>query len=145
MNSSGHVAQTNSQKVSPMSRILVAEDSRISRRVVVQALQEAGHEVIEAVNGSDALEQFTASRPDCIVSDLLMPVMEGQELLRRIREIDTEIPVIIASADVQRTSRETCEALGISGFIHKPVDRQILIETVDAALRQHVGTGNHGH
>ena len=104
--------------------------------MVVDALREAGHEISEAVNGEEGLESFRQDRPDCVVMDLLMPVMDGQELLRRIRAIDSEIPVIIASADIQRSSRTTCEELGISGFFPKPIQPEALRACVDAALSQ---------
>jgi CheY-like chemotaxis protein len=122
-----------------MPHILVVEDSRLSRRMVVKTLREAGHEITEGANGEEGLKSFRENRPDCVVTDLLMPVMEGQELVRLIRLTDTEVPIIVASADIQRSSRETCEKLGISGFIQKPVQAEEILACVDAALTQEVG------
>ncbi|MBT4863848.1 MAG: response regulator [Planctomycetaceae bacterium] len=119
-----------------MPHILVVEDSRLSRRMVVTPLREAGHEVSEAKNGEEGLESFRQNRPDCVITDLLMPVMDGQGLLKHIREIDTDVPVIVVSADIQRTSRKTCDDLGISGFLQKPMTSETLIASVDAALAQ---------
>ncbi len=117
-----------------MTRILVVEDSLLSRRMVVDTLNEAGYETSEAKNGEVGLEMFRESRPDCVVSDLLMPIMDGQTLLGHIRELDTEVPVIIASADIQQSSRDICENLGISGFLNKPVKSADLLERIEAAL-----------
>ena len=122
-----------------MSHLLVVEDSRLSRCVVVDALREAGHDISEAVNGEEALESFRQDRPDCVVTDLLMPVMGGHELLKRIRDIDSEVPVIVASADIQLSSRTKCEELGISGFLQKPIQLEELVACVDAALTQYAG------
>ncbi|NOY43316.1 MAG: response regulator [Planctomycetes bacterium] len=117
-----------------MTRILVVEDSMLSRRMVVDALKEAGYETSEAKNGEMGLEMFRENRPDCVVSDLLMPIMDGQTLLGHIRELDTEVPVIIASADIQQSSRDICESLGINGFLNKPVKSADLLERIKAAL-----------
>lgn len=122
-----------------MATILVAEDSRLSRRMVVDALRDAGHDVIEAVNGEAALEAFRQQQPDCVVTDLLMPVMTGQELLGQLRAMNSKVPVIVASADIQQSSRAECEALGISGFLHKPIKPQELVPCVEAALKQEAG------
>jgi two-component system chemotaxis response regulator CheY len=107
--------------------------------MVVDALREAGHDISEAVNGEEGLESFRQNRPDCVVMDLLMPVMDGRELLRRIRAIDSAIPIIVASADIQRSSRAACEELGISGFLPKPIQPESLRACVDAALSQKAG------
>lgn len=122
-----------------MSHILVVEDSRLSRCLIVDALREAGHDISEAANGEEGLESFRQNRPDCVITDLLMPVMDGKELLKRIRAIDSDVPIIVASADIQRSSRNTCEELGISEFLHKPTLRESLLKCVDAALAQKAG------
>jgi len=117
-----------------MPHILVVEDSRLSRCMVANALREAGHEVTEAGNGEEGLQAFNQALPDCVVTDLLMPVMQGQVMLQHIRAISPDVPVIVASADIQRSSRSTCEELGISGFLSKPVQAEALLTCVDAAL-----------
>ena len=122
-----------------MPHILVVEDSRLSRRMIVDALREAGHDISEAKNGEEGLESFRQNRPDCVVTDLLMPVMSGQDLLRRIRAIDPYVPIIVVSADVQRSSHATCEELGISGFLSKPIQTEALLECVNSALTQKAG------
>ncbi|MEO2049996.1 MAG: response regulator [Pirellulales bacterium] len=127
-----------------MTQILVVDDSRLSRRMIVDALQQTGHDITEAVNGAVALESFRQNRPDCIVSNLLMPVMDGHEMLRQIRAIDSAVPVIIASADIQQSSRAQCEELGISGFLTKPIQAEALLECVEAILIQTAGVETHG-
>ena len=119
-----------------MATILVVDDSRLSRGILADVLKDAGYDVIEAVDGKQALAVYEARRPDCVVSDLLMPVMGGREFLRRLRESGADVPVIIASADIQQASCSECEALGISGFLNKPVSSQQLVESVSLALSQ---------
>lgn len=122
-----------------MAHILVVEDSRLSRHFIVTPLREAGHTITEAKNGGEGWEMFQELRPDCVVTDLLMPIMDGQDLLRHIREIDSDIPVLVASADIQRASRKTCEDLGISMFLQKPVQSEELLKGVTEALAQRKG------
>jgi len=104
-----------------MTTILVVDDSRPSRRLASDALIKVGFRVIEAVNGQDGLEMFAEHQPDCIVMDLLMPVMTGQEFLRRLRQQSVDVPVVVLSSDIQQTSKSECESLGISSFLNKPV------------------------
>ena len=122
-----------------MSLILIVEDSRLSCCMIVDALREAGPDIFEAANGEEGLKSFCQDRPDCVVTDLLMPVMDGQELLRRIRAIDSDIPIIVLSANIQRSPRTTCEELGISEFLPKPIQPESLRACVDAALSQKAG------
>lgn len=119
--------------------ILVVDDSRLSRRLVVDTLRDAGHRVTEAENGAVALELFCQDQPDCVVTDLLMPVMDGHELLRQLRAVDSDVPVVVATADIQTPSRNACEELGISGFLNKPVQPDELSAVVNAALTQTTG------
>ncbi len=124
-----------------MSQILVAEDSRFSRLVVTRGLRNAGYEVVEATNGRQALELFEQCSPECVVTDLLMPEMDGVELLAAIRGRGSDVPVIVASADIQKSSRSRCKELGISAFMEKPVDADELVECIRAALDKPVGVG----
>jgi len=126
-----------------MAHILVVEDSRLSRRMIIDILTESGHDTAEAIHGEDALELFRERRPDCVITDLLMPVMNGQGLLRRIRQFDTQVPIIVVSADIQRSTRSECDELGISGFLPKPVQAADLISCINNAFAQQMGVDNH--
>ena len=126
-----------------MAHILVVEDSRLSRRMTVDILTASGHDTAEAIHGKEALELFRERRPDCVITDLLMPVMNGQELLRRIRQFDTQVPIIVVSADIQRSTRSECDELGISGFLQKPVQATDLIPCIDNAFAQPMGVDYH--
>ncbi len=121
-----------------MANVLVVDDSRFSRKRVVQAVTSAGHAVIEAEDGQQGLEAIDAFSFDCVVTDNLMPVMEGMEMLRILREKGNQIPIIVCSADVQESTRTTCEELGIVGFLGKPFKQEdladLLCQAAEATL-----------
>ena len=117
-----------------MAKILVIDDSRLTRRLIVRALKKAGHEVREAGDGSEGLEAFKAEKPDFIFSDLLMPVMDGFEFAAAVRELDTTVPLIILTADTQGSSRKKCEAIGVTEVLNKPLTVDEICAAVDRAL-----------
>lgn len=116
-----------------MANILVVDDTRLSRRFVTKPLREAGHHVTEATNGEEGLAAVKASMPDCVVTDLLMPVMDGPTFLLHLRDF-SEVPVIVVSADIQDSTRQLVSRLGISRFLNKPFMAGELIEATEVAL-----------
>jgi len=117
-----------------MAKVLVVDDSRLSRRMAVEAVSKAGFEVVEAVDGQNGLEMFAEHQPDCIVTDLLMPIMNGQEFLAKLRLQTVELPVIVLTSDIQEAIKSECEALGISGFLNKPVPGDLLAKILNEVL-----------
>ena len=104
-----------------MAKVLVVDDSKLSRTMHALAVRELGHEVIEADNGETALELFEKELPDLVVTDLLMPRMSGNELLARLRERNFDVPIVVVSADIQQSSRQLCQHLGARAFFNKPL------------------------
>lgn len=121
-----------------MAKILVVDDSRLTRRMIASALVADGHDVLQAANGLEALEAFRAHTPDCVVSDLLMPEMDGFELAEQLRICSPETPVLIATADIQERSHTRCRELGVVRLLNKPIKSQELQAAVHDAL---VGQG----
>jgi two-component system, chemotaxis family, chemotaxis protein CheY len=117
-----------------MAQILVVDDSKFSRGRVVSALTAGGHQCIEAENGQLALEAIAANRPDLVVSDLLMPVLDGFGLLKALHEQGSSVPVIVSSADIQASSREQCESYGAKGFLNKPFQPDALRDLASQIL-----------
>ena len=116
-------------------KILAVDDSNLSRqRFVAKPLREAGYEVVEAVDGEKGLAAVEEHQPDIIISDLLMPVMDGFEFIAALREKEVTTPVIAASADIQETSRQKLDELGVFAFINKPFKAEALLETVQEAV-----------
>jgi CheY-like chemotaxis protein len=118
-----------------MSKILVVDDSRFSRHRAVEALLRGGHEVLEAPDGEEGIAVLEASEPDCVVLDMLMPVLDGIGFLRRIRHQGRVLPVVVLTADIQESTRELCENLGVSGFLQKPARSEDLCREVANALK----------
>ncbi len=122
-----------------MTTILVVDDSKFSRGRSLAALANQGYTLQEAVDGRDALKQIAAAAPDLIISDLLIPNLDGFGMLRSLREQGSTIPVIIVSADIQATSRSLCEELGAARFLNKPFQPEDLRMAVSQVLPQAVG------
>lgn len=117
-----------------MAKILVVDDSRLSRRILCGPLREAGHDTIEAKNGQHGLEAFHDKNPDLVLSDLLMPVMDGFGMVSAIRGVDEATPIVVCSADIQASSRVRCDSLGVDRLIHKPVNPSELVAAIEEAL-----------
>ena len=117
-----------------MPTILIINDSRLSRNVLSDPLLDSGFTVVQADNGQAGLAAFAELNPDCIITDLLMPVMKGQEFIRELRGIDTAVPVLVLSSDIQEMSKSECQALGISKFLNKPVRAEQIVNDVNEAI-----------
>ena len=119
-----------------MARILTVDDSSLARKAMARILAETGHEIIDANNGRRALERIEADAPDCVILDLVMPEINGLEVLSSLKQRGIRIPVIVVTADIQDTTRRQCEELGAACVLNKPPKPELLL----AALRQHLGT-----
>lgn len=117
-----------------MTSILVVEDSWLTRRVICKILRAEGYETLEASSGPEALEMLGTQTPDCMLLDLLMPDMEGREVLQAMQEKGFKIPVIVITADIQSTTREECMELGAIAVIHKMPNSDELIGWIKKAL-----------
>jgi len=115
-------------------RMLVVDDSSLARRMTRRILEDLGHEVDEAPDGAQALEQFLLKRHDAVVLDLLMHGMDGVEVLRKLREISPELPVIVLTADIQRTTRDMVKDAGAVAMVNKPVSKEQLSEVLPIVL-----------
>lgn len=120
--------------------ILLVDDSALSRRTLRAILESEGYRIIEAADGLSAIERYSVDRPDLVLLDLLMPGIQGVEVLSKLKEIDGEARVIVASADIQRTTREQALAAGAAAYMTKPFERDIVNSTVMGILQG----GSHG-
>jgi two-component system chemotaxis response regulator CheY len=115
-------------------KILIVDDSGFARRTLRQMLESAGHTIEEAANGNDALERYYLKRPDLVLLDIVMEGLSGLEVLPRLKEMDPGARVIVASADVQVSTRDEAQAAGAIGFINKPFVREQVLQTVSNVL-----------
>ena len=118
------------------SRILIVDDSSMSRRIVRGILESAGHEVTEAADGMAALEHYSLQKPDLVLLDMVMAGMYGLEVLQKLRQIDGQARIIVATADIQHSTREMAEQAGSRGFLSKPIKKEELLTLVNAVLEE---------
>ena len=107
-------------------RALVAEDNEINQIVIKQILQNLGFEVEIANDGKKALEMASEQRYDIILMDLQMPIMDGFESTKKIREFDKKIPIYALSAAVMKEDKELTNEAGMDGHLAKPIDKNEL-------------------
>lgn len=104
------------------AKILIVDDSSLARRSSRRILEEIGLTVEEATGGAQALEKFFLNRPDLVLLDMVMSGMYGLEVLGKLRELDPAARVIVATADIQKSTRDQAKAAGAAGFVNKPLE-----------------------
>ena len=118
-----------------MAKLLVIDDSRFSRKRLIECLKQGKHEIIEAENGIKGFELAQHHQPDCILCDLLIPEMDGYQFLEKLRENDINIPVIVVTANIQETARKRAFDLGAIEVLNKSLSSSSgLLETVSAVI-----------
>lgn len=116
------------------ARILIVDDSGLARRLIRKILEDLGHEVEDASDGAQALERYALNRHDAIILDLLMHGMYGVEVLQKLKQLNPSLPVIVVSADIQRTTRDQVKEAGAVAMVNKPVTREQLEEVLGIVL-----------
>ncbi len=122
--------------------VLVVEDNELNRRLFTHVLRLAEYEVIEAVDGAEALDRARRARPDLILLDMELPRVPGLEVVRRLRaDRDHAPPPILAvSAFVAESTARHARAAGCIGYLPKPVSPAALLTAVADALEAHSAT-----
>ena len=115
-------------------KIMVVDDSALSRRTLRRILEGAGYSVVEAEEGMAALELYFIERPDLVMLDLVMKGMYGIDVLAKLREMDADARVIVASADIQTSTRAQVFEAGAADFINKPFSAEGVLGAVNTAL-----------
>ena len=117
-------------------KILIVDDSALSRRTLRRILESAGYEIVEADDGMTALEIYFLEKPRLVLLDLVMKGMYGLDVLVKLREMDPKALVVVASADIQSSTRKMVDEAGALGFINKPFVSEEVIAKVEAALAE---------
>lgn len=119
-----------------MARVMVVDDSPTDKEHLKLILQRAGHEVIEAMTGQDAIDLVRKARPDCVVMDVVMPGMNGFQATRILSKdpATASIPIIVVSSKNQETDRVWALRQGAREYITKPVKDADLVGKVQSVL-----------
>ncbi len=117
--------------------VLIVDDSESIREVVSFTLENAGYNVIVAIDGQDAIKHFDGKTIDLLLTDLHMPNMNGIELIREVRKIDayTRIPILFLTTESQRDKKMEAKDAGATGWIIKPFIPAKLLDAIVKVIR----------
>jgi two-component system OmpR family response regulator len=118
-----------------VAKILIVDDDGHIREVVRYALAQAGHTVIEAKDGQEAIQRFEATPPDLVVLDIIMPELDGLDVCRRLRAMSST-PIIFLSSRDDELDRVLGLELGADDYLAKPFSPRELVARVKAVLRR---------
>src|ERR1041385_3375726 len=122
-----------------MATILVVDDNATNRKLLLTLLRFEGHEVVEAADGRDGLEAARAQRPQLIISDILMPSMDGYEFVRQLRadpELQRTAVVFYTAHYLEREARKLAQACQVTRVIVKADSTAALLEAIRHALAE---------
>ncbi|MDT4965265.1 MAG: hypothetical protein QOJ64_2 [Acidobacteriota bacterium] len=126
-----HIGETK------MSKILIVDDSELNRELMVNLLGSRDHIISEASDGAEALQVARLERPDLVISDVLMPTMDGYEFVRQLRAdpIVGQTPVIFMTGNyLGREARALAESCGVSSILYRPCNQEEVLRSVNATL-----------
>ena len=119
--------------------ILIAEDSAADRMLLSTIVSRQGHRVLAASNGLEALALFQQERPQLVLMDAMMPVMDGFEASRAIRALDrpdaATVPILAMTAQASDECAQSCHQVGMNGRLVKPLDAKKLAKSIREAVQ----------
>ena len=118
------------------ARILIGEDEPLVRDVLVMAIEQAGYDVIEAVDGQQVVDVFRSNFEsiDCVLLDFNMPKLEGEEVFAELRKIQPGVRVVLCSGFTEHEILNRFEGAGIAGFVQKPARLDVLLSKIDEVI-----------
>jgi len=121
-----------------MDTILIVEDDKNLQTTLTQILKETGFAVISTMWGSMALEEVKRGSSELVLLDIMLPGMNGMEVLEKIRKIDKYLPVIMITGYGSAESAVRAIELGAYDYINKPFDYEILLKKINKALKSNI-------
>ena len=120
-----------------MSKVLIVDDDAINRMILEGMLVKEGHEVLQAADGQQAIDSFINDQPDMVLMDIMMPVMNGYDATKRIKEIagDNFIPIIVLTAMTEESELVKCVDNGADDFLTKPFSHAVLMAKMFSLIR----------
>ncbi|NLP16547.1 MAG: response regulator [Clostridiales bacterium] len=118
-----------------MAKILIVDDSKTSRKILRNILEDSGHEVVgEAINGEEAVVKYKELQPDITTMDITMPVMDGLQALKEIMDTDKNAKVVMVTAAGQKTKMVDAIKYGAVEFLTKPFEAEQIIKIISKVL-----------
>ena len=117
-------------------KILIAEDDPLTLDALATCIENDGFTALRATNGKQAIDLWRSDRPDMICLDIMMPIIDGYEVCRRVRSVDQDIPILFLSAKNQELDVVAGLDLGADDFIRKPFTRREVMARIRSALRR---------
>lgn len=113
-------------------KVMIVDDSKVVRKVLINILKEASYEVISAKDGEEALSLFPGNKVDMLVTDLNMPKLNGVDLIKKVRSIPgcRFMPIIMLTTESQTEKKQEGKNAGASGWITKPFRPEQLLSVV---------------
>lgn len=117
-------------------RILTVDDSAVVRKILYKTLSEAGYDIVEAIDGIDAIDQMVHERIDMVITDLNMPNMDGVTLIKNVRKQPGYrfLPIVMLTTESQQQVKEEGKRAGASGWIVKPFRPEQLVGVVKTVI-----------
>ena len=116
-------------------KIYVADDSIVTRMFIGNIIKEISNVVFEEfANGEDVFNKIKSDPPDLLILDSVMPKMDGLKVLSSLKELNIKIPIIFFTADIQKTTKDKAISLGITEFVNKPLQKEVIFEKINNIL-----------
>lgn len=116
-------------------KIYIADDSIVTRMFIGNIIKEIQNvEIEEFANGEEVFNRIKEVLPDLLILDSVMPKMDGLSVLLKLKENNIKIPIIFFTADIQATTKEKAISLGITEFVNKPLQKEVILEKINNIL-----------
>lgn len=126
--------RTSSTVANAAISVLVVEDHEVNRQMLSSILRQKDYQVIEAMNGADALERLADHHVDVVLMDVHMPVLDGISTMKIMKEKGYTVPVVVITADVTNENTNRCEEVGTVKLLLKPINMKQLLEVLNDVL-----------
>ncbi len=120
-----------------MSKVLIVDDDSVNRMILEGMLVNQGYEVIQAENGQQAVDMYSSDQPEMVLMDIMMPVMNGYDATRTIKDLAGEkfVPIIVLTAMTDEDELVKCVHSGADDFLTKPFSHVVLTAKIKALTR----------
>ena len=120
------------------NKLLLVEDESDLRLIIADVLKDEGYEILSATNGLEGLKKVKEEKPDIVVSDVMMPQMDGFTMAKEIRKLNAHIPILFLTAKSSIEDIEEGFETGANDYIKKPFELRELLIRIKALLRKHI-------